>query len=121
MEKPFGSKSGGRISSGGIKSDRNSHGLRSAPAPEPVHVHHHHQAAPASSVTVIHAPPTVVHAAPAYGYGPSCGETIHITDIEFINRSDRMQSQGSQLAHGLGSVLLSSCKLLSESGAMLHF
>ena len=66
------SKSGGRISSGGIKSDRNSRGLRTAPVPEPVHT----QAA-APSVTVVHSAPTVVHAVPAYGVGyhtPTCGK-----------------------------------------------
>ncbi len=58
-------RSGGRISSGGIKAKRESE-LRSAPAP-----------APAPSVTVVHAaaaPSTVhvVHSAPAYA--PSCGK-----------------------------------------------
>ncbi len=61
-------KSGGRISGGGIKASKTRReNEASVPASVPA-------PAAASSVTVVHAPQTVVVGGHGYGYGPSCGK-----------------------------------------------
>jgi hypothetical protein len=65
----FCSKSGGRVSGGGIKATkakRQEQQQKSIPA-----------SAPAPHVNVVHgAPTTVIVGGGHYGYGPSCGNTV---------------------------------------------